>query len=153
MNILLLFATNSGSTMDATSLVKNLLETAGHTVTLKNPKESSFDELTKTDCIVIASPSWDYEGKEGQPHEDFDALLKELEGKSLEGKSFAILGLGDSSYTHFCGAVDIFESMVQGAKGKLIVSSLRVDRFYQKRENPDLVKSWAEQLSSALQAA
>lgn len=150
MNILFLYATNSGSTMDATSSVKSLLEASGHTVTLKNPKESSFDELTKADCIVIASPSWDYEGKEGQPHEDFDALLKELEGKSLEGKPFAILGLGDSSYTHFCGAVDIFESMVQGVKGKLIVPSLRIDRFYQKRENPDLVKSWADSLVKLL---
>ena len=150
MNILSLVSSNSGSTFAANQIVNDALIAAGHTVTVKNPKEASPDELTQADAVVLASPSWDYETKEGQPHEDFFPLLKELEGKTIEGKPFAILGLGDTSYTHFCGAVDVFESVIASIKGKLVVASLKIDKFYQNSESTNLVKSWAETLAKSL---
>ena len=148
MNILLLYTTNSGSTQTAADIVKSDLTAAGNTVTMKNPKSSTFDEVKSADLIIIASPSWDYEGKEGQPHEDFNNLLKEFEGKTLADKSFAILGLGDSSYTHFCGAVDVFEESIKKLSAKLIIPSLRIDRYYQNHDAPQLVKSWTKSLTT-----
>ncbi len=150
MNVLLLFTTNSGSTQAASDVVRNALTGAGHTVTVKNPKETTFDEVSGADLVVFASPSWDYEGKEGQPHEDFNALLKEFEGKTLEGKPFAIVGLGDTSYTHYCGAVDVLEEYVGKLNAKLAVPSLRIDRYYQNSDAPQAVKTWAENLNKSI---
>lgn len=150
MNILLAFATNSGATQDAAGIVVKTLTDAGHTVTIKLAKESSLDEFSSFDSIVLASPSWDYGNEEGMPHEDFIALIKGTNGKTFEGKKFAILGLGDSSYSHFCGCVDHLEQWVKDLKGNLIVPSLRIDGYYFKSENPDNVKKWAEGLTTAL---
>lgn len=142
MNVLLLYATNSGSTQAASDIVKNELTAAGQTVSVKNPTETTFDEISKADLIILASPSWDYAGKEGQPHEDFNALLKEFEGKTLDGKPFAILGLGDTNYTHYCGAVDVFEEYVKRLNAKLAIPSLRIDRYYQNQESLSLIQAW-----------
>ncbi len=151
MNILLLYATNSGGTQQASQMVASMLQEKGHTVTVKNPKESNVDEVTSAGFVLFASPSWDYQDKEGQPHEDFVPLLESLSGKTLEGKPFAILGLGDTSYAHFCGAVDEFEKIVQNLKGKLIVPSLKIDGYYlHMDENNQLVKDWTNQLINAL---
>ncbi|MBI3385818.1 flavodoxin domain-containing protein [Candidatus Gottesmanbacteria bacterium] len=150
MNILLLIASNSGSTFAASDIVKNALSTAGHTITDKNPKDSTLDDLASAGAVILASPSWDYMDKEGQPHEDFVPFMKSLEGKTLEGKPFAILGLGDINYTRFNGAVDIFEAMVQSLKAKLVVPSLRIDRFYQQQDSTEKVTSWATALAQAL---
>lgn len=152
MNILLLFATNSGGTQMAAQMVADELSAKNHVVSLKNPTEVTVDELQATDAIVLASPSWDYESKEGQPHENFFPLMKALEGKTLENKPFSILGLGDSSYAHFCGAVDVFEELVKNLKGRLIVPSLRIGQFYTKGGNMEAVKQWGQQLTNALSA-
>ncbi len=150
MNILVLAASNSGSTFAACDLVNAALTNAGHTVTQKNPKEVAVNDLGAADAVILASPSWDYKDKEGQPHEDFFPLLQSLEGKTLEGKPFAILGLGDITYTHFNGAVDIFEALVQSLRGKLVVPSLRIDRFYQQQDSHEKVTSWANTLGQEL---
>lgn len=151
MNILLLYATNSGGTQQASQMVATVLQEKGHTVTVKNPKESNVDEVSGADLVVFASPSWDYQDKEGQPHEDFFLLLQSLEGKTMEGKSFAVLGLGDSSYAHFCGAVDEFEKVIQNVKGKLAVPSLKIDGYYlHMDESNQATTDWASKLLSAL---
>lgn len=151
MNILLLFATNSGGTQQASQMVASQLQEKGHTVSMKNPKESKADEIAGADLVIFASPSWDYQDKEGQPHEDFFPLLQSFEGKTMDGKSFAIVGLGDSSYAHFCGAVDEFEKVVHNLKGKLVVPSLKIDGYYlHMDESNQAVKDWTFKLLAAI---
>lgn len=151
MNILLLYATNSGGTQQASQMVTSLLQEKGHAVSMKNPKESNIDELSGAGLVIFASPSWDYQDKEGQPHEDFFSLLQSLEGKTMEGKPFAIVGLGDTSYAHFCGAVDEFEKVVQNLKGKLVIPSLKIDGYYlHMDESNQAVKDWTSKLLAAI---
>lgn len=143
MNILIVFTTNSGSTLAACNIAEEILVSLKHAVIKKNPKDTSYEDLLTADTIILASPSWNYGELEGQPHEDFLPFFKNLEGKTLEGKPFAILGLGDSTYMNFCGANDHLSNFVKTIHGKLISTPLSIDRFYQKKENPELVKSWA----------
>jgi flavodoxin I len=150
MKVLAVYATNSGGTAQAVDVTARILREAGCEVEVKGPSGVSPDTFAEYDCILLASPSWDYADKEGQPHEDFMPLLNSMNGKTFENRPFAILGLGDSSYTHFCGAADVFEQLIGSVKGKLIIPSLRIDRFYQKPENIGLVETWAQGLAKAL---
>lgn len=150
MRVLIVYATNSGGTAQAVDSVSTILRGSGHDVDTRNAGGTTPENFNGYSCVIFATPTWDYADKEGQPHEDFIPLMDALKDKVFDNTSFAILGLGDSSYTHFCGAVDIFEKLVGSVKGKLIVTSLRIDRFYQKPENMGLVEEWARKLSGVL---
>jgi flavodoxin len=151
MNILITYATNSGGTLTAIQLVADHLNKSGHTATLQDAKNTTADQVLAAEAVVFASPSWDYENQEGQPHEDFFPLMGALTDKTANNKPFAILGLGDSSYSHFCGAVPILETLVQKMGGKLIVPSLKIDGFfYDQEKNMKLVEDWSTTLTQAL---
>src|SRR3989344_7871115 len=123
MKVLVVFATNSGGTQLAAENVKEILAKNNHEVSLKEVRETNIDEFVNFDLIILASPSWDYEGLEGQPHPDFRQFIESAKGKKLDGKKFAILGLGDSSYTYFCGAVNHLENFVKELEGTLVTES------------------------------
>ncbi len=151
MNVLLVFATNSGTTMTTAQTINDKLVAAGHQVTMKEARDATPEEFGAPQAVVIGSPSWDFEGHEGMPHEDWLPLMEKLKTMSFENKPFAIFGLGDSSYKHFCGAVDHLEELVKTMKGKLVVPSLRIDKFYSDQTgNMDKINAWADQLVAAL---
>lgn len=130
MNIVVLYATNSGGTYQASQTVESALTKNGHTVTVQAIVETDPSSLSSFDLIIMGSPSWDYEDTEGQPHEDFIHFMKKIEGQPFSGKKFAVFGLGDSFYKHFCGAVDILENFVKEKGGSIIFPSLRIDGYY-----------------------
>ncbi len=157
MNILVAYATNSGGTADAANIVSTALTSGNHQVTTKMIHDVAPDDLAAFDLILFGSPSWDYQDKEGVPHEDFIAFMEKMkglpagrQGKTLPNKNVAIFGLGDSSYTHFCGAVDHLEEFVKTLQGKLMSESLRIDGYYTHPGNQEKVKEWAEHLLQAL---
>lgn len=151
MNILIVYATNSGTTMTAAGSVQQALEQAGHTVTQKLVNEATVEEFGTHDLVIFGSPSWDFDGREGEPHEDFVKFIQGAAGKTAEGKKFAIFGLGDRSYTHFCGAVDHLEKFVADLKGVLATASLRIDNYYQNLPaNEQAITAWVQTLLSVL---
>lgn len=153
MNVLLIYATNSGTTMTAAQTISDELTKGGHTVTMKEVRDTKPEDLTAPEAILLGSPSWDFEGHEGMPHEDYLPLMEQLKTKTFENKPFAVFGMGDSSYKHFCGAVDHLEELVKTMKGKLATPSLRIDKFYSDQTaNMEKITAWANQAASALKA-
>ncbi len=151
MNILLVYATNSGTTMSTAQTINDLLIAKGNAVTMKEVRDSSEADFSSPDVVIMGSPSWDFEGHEGMPHEDWLPLMEKLKAMSFENKKFAIFGLGDSSYKHFCGAVDHLEELVKTVKGTLIVPSLRIDKFYSDQTgNMEKITTWAGSVASSL---
>lgn len=150
MKILVSYATNSGGTQAASQIAVDALTAAGHTLTYKMARESVPADFESHDFVLLASPSWDFGSEEGMPHEDFLELFKQFDGKKFEGKKFAVLGLGDSSYTKFCGCVDHLEEFVKKLGGSLVHTSLKVDGFFYHPENNETVKAWAEELAKKL---
>ena len=130
MKIIILYATYSSGTMTATDALTKSLRTAGHTVTVKLINEVTFDDCLPYDLRIFSSPSWDFEDKGGQPHVDFVAFMEKSAGKNFSGKKCAIFGLGDSTYSHFCGAVDIIEEFIKKSGGQLIIPSLKIDNYF-----------------------
>lgn len=151
MDILILYATYSSGTEIACQTIEGILKQHNHTITRKMVKETPLDELTRYDLIILGSPSWDYEGDEGQPHQDFINFITTNSPHTLPSKKFAVIGLGDSTYAHFCGAVDHLENFVKQVKGELLLPSLRVDGFYFNQEkNLEQIKQWAQEIASMM---
>lgn len=151
MNILIVYATNSGTTMTAAQTISDKLTGKGHQVTMKEARDATPEDFNTPQAILLGSPSWDFEGKEGMPHEDWIPLMEKLKTVTQENKPFAVFGLGDSSYKHFCGAVEHLDELVKTMKGKLALPSLKVDKFYSDQTgNMEKINKWADDLIAAL---
>ncbi len=153
MNITLVYATNSGTTQTVAQMIADGLTQAAHTVTLKQVNETTPEDMSAAGAIIFGSPSWDFDGKEGQPHEDYPPFMEKMKGQVFENKPFAVFGLGDSSYKYFCGAVDHLEEFVKSMKGNLVTASLRIDNYYQDANgNNEKVNAWTEELKKKFTA-
>lgn len=151
MKILLAYATYSSGTQTASQLVTELLVQNKFDTTMKNIKDVSFEELSHFDFIIFASPSWWNRDSDGMPHEFFLSFIDDAEGKKLTDKSFAVLGLGDEKFTHFCGAVDHLEEFVTKMQGKLVIESLRIDGFFfEPEKNKIKIVDWTNELMKKL---
>lgn len=151
MQILLVYATNSGTTMMTAQAIADKLTASGHQVTMKQVIETSPEDVQTAPAVILGSPSWDFNGMEGMPHEEYVPLLEKLKAMSFNGKPFAIFGLGDSSYTHFCGAVDHLEELVKTGKGKLVAPSLRIDKYFSDQsKHMEAINAWADTLAIQL---
>lgn len=151
MQITLIYATYSGSTMTASQILADALTELGHQVTAQLVTETTGDHLTQAEALIFASPSWDFQGHEGMPHEDFLPFMEQHKDLKIPGKPVAILGLGDQNYTHFCGAVGHLEAYVTGLEAELIVESLKIDQFYMdEAAHTQSIKHWATAISTGL---
>ncbi|KKS47684.1 hypothetical protein A3J20_03135 [Candidatus Gottesmanbacteria bacterium RIFCSPLOWO2_02_FULL_42_29] len=154
MKILIVYATNSGGTQLAAQIVQETLVKHSLTAELKEVRDTSADEFAGYDLVILSSPSWDDEGAEGQPHPDWRPFMEKAKGKDMSGKKFAVIGLGDSSYTYFCGAVKILEDFIKSLKGELLTESLKIDGFYLDQQKSSLqLTDWTDNLASRLQGA
>ncbi|MCG5523380.1 PepSY domain-containing protein [Ectothiorhodospira haloalkaliphila] len=72
---------------------------------------------------LIASTAGD-----GQVPEPARSFLKALEGANLKGVRFAVLALGDSSYTHFCAGGLTLRDALRQAGAEECLPLVRVDR-------------------------
>lgn len=151
MRIFVVYATYSNSTFLATKILETELVKAGHQVTLSLVAETAVDQLGNFDLVIFTSPSWDNNGVQGLPHQDYDGFREKLAETTFPGHKFAIMGLGDSTYTYFCGAVTHLEKMVEKMQGTLVLPSLKLDQFYiYEQERTQEIKDWATALSAKL---
>ena len=147
MNVLIIYATYSGSTFSAAQHLEQVLQQKQYQVVMKNALEAHPDELHSPDLVVLTSPSWDVNGEEGMPHEDFQTFQAAVGETTYPQKPFAIMGLGDSNYKHFCGAVSHLEKWVQDKQGVLKQPSLKLDQYYFDEEaRKQEIDAWAEKL-------
>lgn len=150
MNILITYMTNAGGTYLMARTIRDVLNKK-HTVTLKKATEVSAQDIPLYDVLVIGSPSWNVNGKEGQPHEAILDLLEDLRrGKNVKKLRTATFGSGDSSYTNFCGAVDIISEALKQMGTSSVHSPLKVDELYfHLDKNLNDVERWTKQLMKA----
>lgn len=150
MNILLVYATNSGSTAEAAQIIADVLTGKGHTVTVKDAKTATPEDVTTAPFFILGSPSWDHDGLEGQPLPEIEEFIARSKDIKLTGKPCAVFGLGDSSYTYFCGAVTYLEAFIKRSGGTLALPSLKVDGFYMKPEASENIIKWTNEVAEKL---
>lgn len=150
MKCLLVYGTLSGSTMSASEVAAATLRTANHTVDMFSADEVTREKVAEYDALIVSSPSWEDQGKDGQPLPEVRAFVESLTNEDLSGKKVALIGLGDTSYPHYCGAIDVMEEIFNKLSVTLVVPSLKIDRYYSLAANEQAVKDWATLLAGKL---
>jgi flavodoxin I len=144
---LIVYGSTTGNTQRVAEDIAAALFKKGLAVTMKNVSDVRVDELGGSyDLTLLGSSTWGEEEIEFQ--EDFGEFYPQLDKAELEGKKVALFGCGDSSDTHFCGAVDLLEEAVERQGGELVVDSLRVDG--EPADNAAEILDWAERVAAAV---
>lgn len=130
MNILIIYETYSSSTETVSGIIAKELTEKGHTVNVARMKDTMDFMNEKHDLVIFATPSWFDRGQEGQPHMAFLQYMDEHTNDDFSSLSCAFVGLGDSSYAHFCLAIDTLEDFFTKRGAKNIGETLKLDNFY-----------------------
>ena len=145
--VLVVYGSTTGNTESIASKVASLLEAKGHEVALKNAADVDPQGLAEGyDAVLMGASCWGDEDIELQ--EDFAPLAERFGDMGLAGKKVAAFASGDSSYEHFCGAVEVVEEGAKEAGAAVIAAGLKVEGS--ASDAPDEVEAFAEAVAKAL---
>ncbi len=151
MTILIVYATNSGSTYLAGERIMKILRVGGHEVEMVEAKTARVDQIKKYDLVIFGSPTWHIGGSQAMPQEHMLALLEKMRHSAKAPARFAAFGCGEKSFTIFCGAVDYIDTVLKSLGSKKTLPSLKIDGYYfHLLDNQKIVDKWANELLRVL---
>ena len=138
---LVVFGSTTGNTETVAEVVAKVLEESGMVVDLKDAAKVKAAGLAEGyDLVLFGCSTWGDDAIELQ--EDFIPLYDDLDAAGLGGRKVAVFGCGDSSYTHFCGAVDAIAEKAASLGAKVIDLPLKIDGEPDEAEARD----WAREV-------
>ena len=142
---LIIYGSSTGNTEFTAETIEASLAGYAYEVTTLDVSDATVELLEKPyDIYLLGCSTWGEDEIELQ--EDFEPFLSEMKTlNSLNGKTYAVFGCGDSSYTYFCGAVDEIENCLQKLGAGLIAPSLRIDGEPEEEE----IREWVEDVVNA----
>lgn len=142
---LIVYGSTTGNTETAADYVAATLLSKGIDTVVKDAADVQAEGLGDGyDILLLGSSTWGDEDVELQ--DDFAPLYDDLDRAALKGRKVAVFGCGDSSYTHFCGAVDALEVRVGELGAELVGDTLKIDGDPERDE----IEAWAETVSASL---
>lgn len=153
MKVLILYATYSGGTLLAAEFIAETLKKNSYLVEVKNVTDSTAGDILNFDLTILGSCTWLENAKDGQLHKAFELFENRLKGKDFNGRLFAIFGLGDKNYLHFCEAVNYLQALIKETHGREIVPAMRINQYYlNEQKNKEVIDRWATNIAKNLKA-
>ncbi len=125
--VLIIYGSTTGNTESIASKIESLLAARGVEVDNKNAADVSdcAGIAEGYDAVLMGCSCWGDEEVELQ--DDFQAVFDAIGDMGLSGKKVAAFASGDSSYQHYCGAVDVIEDAAKSAGASLCAAGLKVE--------------------------
>ena len=139
-DILVAHASQTGTAARVATATAQLLEEGGERVALAPLGTVSPDHLGRFRLVLIVAATTGT----GDVPDGAMRFVKALRPGTMTGVRFAVLGLGDRTYAHFCGGAEKLRTAMLGAAGSEVAPMARADR--------DPIPSWADWLELARQS-
>ncbi len=144
---LIVYGSTTGNTAYVAEVAERALTGAGASVTMLDAANAEPEGLCgKYDLVLFGCSTWGDEDVELQ--DDFIPLYDELETTGAKGKKTAVFGCGDSSYPHFCGAVDAIEQKLADIGATVVADGLKIDG--DPHSEKEAIEAWAGEVAKAL---
>ncbi|MGE4801672.1 NADPH-dependent assimilatory sulfite reductase flavoprotein subunit [Yersinia hibernica] len=146
VSITLISASQTGNARRLAEQLRDDLLAAKLSVNLVNAGDYKFKQIAQERLLVIVAST---QG-EGEPAEEAVALHKFLFSKKapkLPETAFAVFGLGDTSYEHFCQAGKDFDSKLAELGAERLLARVDADVEYQNS-----AQQWRQQVVATLLA-
>ena len=106
MKVLIVYGSETGNTESLAEALGEQIGAAGHEVRVLSAADASAEGLcTGYDAALFGCSACGTDEVELQG--DFKALFEEFDAIDIKGKKTACFASGDSSFEHYCGAVDV----------------------------------------------
>ncbi|EKT65534.1 NADPH-dependent assimilatory sulfite reductase flavoprotein subunit [Providencia burhodogranariea] len=144
--ITIISASQTGNARRLSEQLRERLISEKLNVNLINAGDYKFKQIAQEKALVVVAST---QG-EGEPAEEAVALYKYLHSKkapNLSETTYAIFGLGDSSYEKFCQAGKDFDKQLAELGAKSLLERVDADVEYQS-----IAQVWIEKLTQLLKA-
>lgn len=149
MKVLIVYGSTTGNTAGIAEALGERMGNAGFDVTVLNAADASAEGLCNGyDAALFGCSAWGTDEVEMQ--DDFNTLFEDFDAIGVSGKKVACFASGDSSFEHFCGAVDVIENRLAGLGAVVVEEGLKVEGDYSG--NRDDVDAWCDRVIAAFQA-
>lgn len=135
---LIVFGSTTGNTETVSDAIAKHLKGGGVEVETQDAANVTIENMADGyDIVLLGCSTWGDDEIELQ--DDFVPIYDDLDKAGLRGKKVAVFGCGDSSYTYFCGAVDVIEQKAESLGATIVSDSLKIDG------DPDMneIADWA----------
>ncbi len=129
MKVLIVYGSTTGNTAGIAEALGEQIGNAGHEVTVLNAADATAEGLCNGyDAALFGCSAWGTDEVEMQ--DDFNTLFEDFDAIGVSGKKAACFASGDSSFEHFCGAVDVIENRLAGLGAVIMEEGLKVEGDY-----------------------
>ncbi len=143
----ILYGSESGNAENLAFETKTLAAGQGLLPKVVSMADCKLDSLKDAAALLVLVSTWG-EGEPPSPAEDFYQQFMSDKTPRLEGVPFAVCGLGDTSYEHFCKMGKDFDTRLEALGGKRAYDRLDCDVDF---EPP--FKEWIAKALPALEDA
>ena len=146
--ILILYVSTTGNTEAIAQLLQDAIDPDAFRVTLQEVSLGDADtlDLTQYDGILFGTHTYD----DGDLPFETDVFIDELPQASLSRQIVGVFGSGDTSYSYFCGAVDIMVDEFTDRHAIVLEPAVKVDLYPDQKEDFSAIHQLAVQLQKTL---
>ena len=149
MKVLIVYGSTTGNTAGIAEALAERMGNAGLDVTVLNAADATAEGLCSGyDAALFGCSAWGTDEVEMQ--DDFHTLFEDFGAIGVSGKKTACFASGDSSFEHFCGAVDVIEGRLAALGAVIMEEGLKVEGDY--AGSRDDVDGWCDRIIADLQA-
>ena len=148
MNIKLVYASLTGNTeMLSDLIIEKFEEEKGIEIEKLFIEDMvDFDFLDDADAFIIAT----YTYGEGDLPEEMEEFFEALGEKNFSGKTYGVIGTGDTVYEQFCVCVDQFNDQIAKTGATNPTQNLKIEIEADTDEDFENIDKFIEDFSSAL---
>ena len=148
MNIKLVYASLTGNTeMLSDLIIEKFEEEKGLEIEKLFIEDMvDFDFLDDADAFIIAT----YTYGEGDLPEEMEEFFEALGEKNFSGKTYGVIGTGDTVYEQFCVCVDQFNDQIAKTGATNPTQNLKIEIEADSDEDFENIDKFIEDFSSAL---
>ena len=148
MNIKLVYASLTGNTeMLSDLIIEQFEEEKGIEIEKLFIEDMvDFDFLDDADAFIIAT----YTYGEGDLPEEMEEFFEALGEKNFSGKTYGVIGTGDTVYEQFCVCVDQFNDQIAKTGAINPTQNLKIEIEADTDEDIENIDKFIEDFSSAL---
>jgi len=124
-----LYGSESGNSESLADLTVKAAQSSGFRAKAVNMADSQVSRLKDIQNLLVIASTWG----EGDPPETAAGFYADLMGDGaprLDGTRFAVLGLGDTSYEHFCKVGKDFDSRLAALGAQRVLDRIDCDVDY-----------------------